>query len=71
LAKYESRQHLANKIGWEGGIEGFLDYGFDPDDVPEGDKELEAAAMEMLESWYMFQSDAEDFMKLLPESGDE
>lgn len=65
---YESRQALANKIDWEGGLEGFLDYGFDPtDDIPERDDELEDIASTMVTRWREFQEAAGYFTALLPD----
>jgi hypothetical protein len=38
--RFASREELANKIEWEGGIFEALDYGIRSDDMPEGDTEL-------------------------------
>lgn len=66
-ARYDSRGELASKIDWEGGIYGFLQYGFDPDDCPEGDAELTEAATKLRFQWYEMRKAADAFMALLPE----
>lgn len=72
MGKYETRQELANKIDYEGGLDGFLHYGFDPtDDVPEGDAELENLATTMIARWNDYQEAAGYFEALLPEPRDE
>jgi len=40
MSKFEDRQAVASKIGWEGGIWEALEYGIKTDDMPEGDTEL-------------------------------
>lgn len=41
MSRYASRQELANKIDYEGGLcEAAFGYGIDADDMPEGDTEL-------------------------------
>ena len=47
--RFTSREHLAAKIEWEGGILEALDYGIRTGDMPEGDTEL-AEAWEKLEA---------------------
>ncbi len=45
-SRYQSRQALANKIDWEGGLEEFLfGYGCRPEDMP--DQELEDLVREL------------------------
>lgn len=68
--RYESRRDLANKIDYEGGLDDFLHYGFDPtDDVPEGDTELEDLASTMMYRWREYQEAAGYFEAALPDSG--
>jgi hypothetical protein len=71
VSRYDSRGDLASKIDWEGGIYGFLQYGFDPGDCPEGDDELIEAATELRVRWYEMRAAADGFMALLPEVGDD
>lgn len=72
MGAYETRQDLANKIDHEGGLEGFLHYGFDPtDDVPEGDDELEDLANTMITRWKEYQEAAGYFEAVLPEPREE
>jgi hypothetical protein len=40
MSKFEDRQAVASKIGWEGGIWEALEYGIKTEDMPEGDTEL-------------------------------
>lgn len=55
MSRYESRQELADKIVHEGGLDAFLQYGFDPyDDLPEGDDSLMEIASTMLYKWREF-----------------
>lgn len=66
--RYESRQDLANKIDYEGGLEAFLEYGFDPSgDIPKGDDELEDLASTMMYRWREYQEAAGYFTALLPD----
>lgn len=68
MSRYASRQELADKISYEGGLEMFLEYGFDPtDDVPEGDSELEELATDMMVYWREFREKASYFEAALPE----
>jgi hypothetical protein len=41
--RFSSREHLAAKIEWEGGILEAVDYGIKTEDMPEGDAELTEA----------------------------
>jgi hypothetical protein len=41
--RFESREAVAGKIEWEGGIFEALDYGIKTEDMPEGDTELAEA----------------------------
>lgn len=68
MATYESRQELADKADYEGGIaEMLFGYGLHPDDVPEDDVELREAIAEALKAgpWI------EKINGLLPEPGQE
>jgi hypothetical protein len=38
--RFESREALASKIEWEGGVLESVDYGIRVEDMPEGDTEL-------------------------------
>lgn len=38
--RFENRAAVRDKIDWEGGLTGALDYGLDVHDMPEGDTEL-------------------------------
>lgn len=68
--KYESREELASKIDYEGGLEEFLRYGFSVDDIPEDDDELYQVAAQMMWDWEDYKESAENFMRLLPDSWD-
>ncbi len=51
MTLYESRQELADKADYEGGIVDMLfGYGLEPDDVPEDDVELRLAIAEALKA---------------------
>jgi hypothetical protein len=45
--RFESREALASKIEWEGGVLESVDYGITVSDMPEGDTELEDLWAEM------------------------
>jgi hypothetical protein len=71
MAKYETRQELANKIDWEGGIfDMIFGYGLYLDDLPEGDKELLAALSNLKILQPGFEAAVARLEKLLPEPGD-
>lgn len=55
MSRFEDRQSLAYKIEWEGGIYESLHYGIKPDDMPEGDTELEAAWLVIYDAFRMFE----------------
>src|SRR5690606_27568521 len=40
---YQTREQVAEKVDWEGGIPEALEYGLTVDDMPAGDEELRAA----------------------------
>src|SRR5690606_4104241 len=40
---YQTREQVAAKVDWEGGIPEALEYGLTVDDMPAGDEELRAA----------------------------
>lgn len=68
MLKYESRQDLANKIDWEGGIPSALSYGIDALSMPEGDEELRAAWEQLDEVWVVFEDACEQVLSLLQQS---
>jgi hypothetical protein len=51
VSRFESRERLASKIDWEGGLLDAIDYGIKATDMPEGDDEL-AKAWKKLEDAY-------------------
>ena len=65
--RFESREELAGKIMWEGGIAQSLEYGIKASDMPEGDSELEQAWLVMQHAWDLFESRSQEVMELLPE----
>lgn len=66
MSKYESREHLAGKITWEGGLwQWATGYGFNPEDMP--DEETAQAAKKFEESLAEAQADADALMTLLPD----
>jgi hypothetical protein len=65
--RFESREALAGKIGWEGGLEESLNYGIRASDMPEGDEELIAAWTALDEAWEALQSHMEAVRELLPD----
>ena len=54
--RFESREALAAKVSWEGGIYEALDYGIRADEMPEGDEELTAAWTAMQEAFAAFEA---------------
>lgn len=68
MTRYASRQELANKADWEGGILDMLfGYGLSVDDVPEDDVELREAIAACLAA----KPAIAHLESLLPEPGDE
>lgn len=64
--KYESRQEVANKADWEGGLLEFVfGYGVDPDEMP--DAELSDAVRDLLAMEPLI----DRVKQLLPEPGEE
>jgi len=49
--RFSSREHLAAKIEWEGGVLEALDYGITTGDMPEGDAELAEAWGKLEAAW--------------------
>ncbi len=67
-SRYESRQDLANKADYEGGIlEMLFGYGLSVDDVPEDDQELRDAIAACL----TIKPALDHLESLLPEPGDD
>lgn len=63
--RFESREAVAGKIEWEGGLTESLDYGIKAADMPEGDAEL-AQAWEALDAaWGALQAPLERVAALL------
>lgn len=67
MSQYASRADLAAKVEWEGGLEGFLDYGFKAEEVPEGDVYLFTIAEEMLAARQAYRAVAVKFEMALPD----
>ena len=65
MAKFESREAVAAKIMWEGGVLESVDYGLKSGDMP--DKELVAAWKKLEESYSYASADAEAVRALLPD----
>jgi hypothetical protein len=68
---YPSRQALANKIDWEGGLMDSLDYGITTADMPPGDDELIAAWTALEASYKETARLGEVVGYLLPEPGED
>lgn len=49
--RFESRERLASKIEWEGGVLESIDYGITTDMLPEGDTELAELWAEMVPAY--------------------
>jgi len=64
VSRFQTRQDLADKIEWEGGIEPSLDYGIKSSDMP--DPELEAAWLILQTRWGILQEQVNVVRKLLP-----
>jgi hypothetical protein len=65
MAAFESREAVAGKVEWEGGLELSLEYGLKPTDMPEGDDELRIAWSKMLDAWKNFQEAAQPVAEML------
>lgn len=66
MSKYESRETLAAKIAWEGGVWAWVTgYGFDPEDMPDDETRVAAVAFNdlLIPAWQA----ANAFMDLLPD----
>jgi hypothetical protein len=67
-ARYPTRQALANKAEWEGGVLDMLfGYGLKPEDVPADDPELREAIAEALKAGVWIAK----IERLLPEPGED
>lgn len=68
MARYESRQEIADKADWEGGtLDLVFGYGLSVEDLPEDDQELRDALTELL----ALRPAIDRFNNLLPEPGEE
>lgn len=65
--RFESREALAAKIAWEGGLIESLDYGIRPEDMPEGDTELAEAWKALYDAYQVVDRLADKVDELLPE----
>lgn len=66
MARYDTRQEVADKADYEGGVLGFVfGYGLSVDDLPEADLELREALRDLLAC----KPAIERFERLLPEPG--
>ena len=65
--RFESREDLASKIMWEGGLTESLDYGLRAKDMPEGDEELITAWTALDEAWAVLEQRAAVVENLLPD----
>jgi len=63
--RFTSREHLAAKIEWEGGILEALDYGIRTGDMPEGDTELIEAWGKLEAAWKQLNPLADAVTELL------
>ena len=67
--RFKSREDLAEKINWEGGIAEAVDYGIKAEDMPEGDTELTELWAEMVDAYKKFDALADKVHGLLGEHG--
>lgn len=65
--RFESREELAAKIEWEGGLEAAFDYGIRSDYMPEGDEELTALWREAEDAFARFDDALYPLRELLEE----
>lgn len=70
MTDYDTRQNLANKIEWEGGIYGALEYGITAGDINQGDTELVEAWTSLEEAYRAFEAAAGAVEALLPDNSD-
>ena len=63
--RFTSREHLADKIQWEGGILEAVDYGIKTEDMPEGDTELTEAWAKLEATWKQLSPLADAIAKML------
>jgi hypothetical protein len=62
---FESRERVADKVEWEGGLDAAVEYGLKPTDMPEGDDELRIAWSKMLDAWEEYRKAAAPVAKML------
>lgn len=67
--RFKSREDLAGKIEWEGGILESVDYGIKAEDMPEGDTELAELWAEMAEHYKKASAVADKIGAILEEHG--
>ena len=64
-----TKQEIANKIDWEGGLDETLRWGLKIDHMP--DQELRLAFSDAFNAFREFEAAGDRFMELLPEPGEE
>lgn len=62
----DTRQEVAKKIDWEGGLVAAIEYGLTPDDMPEGDAELRDAWDRWMKHYEVGSAICKDLARLLP-----
>jgi hypothetical protein len=67
--RFESREALAAKIEWEGGVLESVDYGIRVEDMPEGDTELAELWAELVPAYQKADELASKVHTLLEEHG--
>ncbi|GII63563.1 hypothetical protein Skr01_36480 [Sphaerisporangium krabiense] len=67
MSRFDSRQDVAFKVAWEGGLYEALEYGIKVNDLPEGDTELAEAWRALDGAHTAFEEAAEKVRALLPE----
>lgn len=67
MSRFESRERLAGKIEWEGGIEESFSYGITSEDMPEGDEELEEAWGKAETAYWAFMDTIGELVEVAPE----
>jgi len=67
---YKNRAEVTNKVDWEGGISGALEYGLTVDDMPPGDTELRDAWKRLEAAWKAFDAIETEVYALLDEDGE-
>lgn len=65
----DTRQEVAKKIDWEGGLVGALEYGLTEDDMPEGDAELREIWGRWMKHYQAGTLICHDLTRVLPKVG--